>query len=98
MWACASGAIPDPVSRTSWDFSRRGGDKSGLGVGILLIALGAIAVWALETRVAGVEIPTIGWILMIVGVVGLFVALLRASAMTWRRERRDEERVVLDRR
>jgi hypothetical protein len=51
-----------------------------------------------ETSVAGVDIATIGWILLIVGVVGLFVALLTAPAMPWRRERRDEERVVLDRR
>ena len=70
----------------------------GIGVSILLIALGAIAVWAVEASVVGIEIATLGWILMIVGVVGLFVALLTASAMPWRRDARGDDRVIVDRR
>jgi hypothetical protein len=42
----------------------------GLGVSILLIAAGAILAFAVNTQVSGVDIQTIGWILLIVGIVG----------------------------
>ena len=51
----------------------------GIGVSILLIAIGAILLWAVTATVAGVSINTIGVILIIVGAVGLLVSLLATS-------------------
>ena len=66
-----------------------------IGASIFLIAVGAILRYAVTTTVAGVEIQTIGLILMIAGVVGLLISLfLLASG----RERRDDRVVVDDRR
>jgi hypothetical protein len=48
----------------------------GLGVSIFLIAVGAILTWAVNASVSGVELQTIGWILMIVGIVGLLLSLV----------------------
>ena len=45
----------------------------GIGAGIFLIAIGAILKFALEINVQGVDLPTVGVILMIVGVVGIIV-------------------------
>ena len=43
----------------------------GLGVSILLIAAGAILTVGGHRAVSGVELQTVGWILLIVGIVGL---------------------------
>ena len=40
----------------------------GLGVSIFLIAVGAILAWAVNATVSGLNIQTIGCILMIVGI------------------------------
>ena len=48
----------------------------GLGVSIFLIAVGAILTWAVNATVSGLELQTIGWILMIVGIVGLLLSLV----------------------
>lgn len=58
----------------------------GIGVGIFLIAIGAILTWGVDRTVSGVDINTIGVILMIVGGVGLLVSLLLSSSMPWRRD------------
>ena len=39
----------------------------GMGVSLLLIAVGAVLVWAVNATVSGIEIHTIGWILLAVG-------------------------------
>ena len=52
----------------------------GLGVSLLLIALGAILTWAVETEVSGLDITVVGVILMIVGVVGFIVSLVFCSS------------------
>ena len=46
-----------------------------LGVSLFLIAVGAILHWAVTATVSGVDIQTVGTILMIVGVVGLLITL-----------------------
>ena len=61
----------------------------GIGGSILLIAVGAILRWAVEFDVAGVEVGTVGAILMVVGVIGLI-----ASAIYMRRG----EDLMVDRR
>lgn len=48
----------------------------GLGVGIFLSALGAILIWAVKTSVSGVNIHTIGWILLIVGIAGIVLSMI----------------------
>jgi len=48
----------------------------GLGVSIFLIALGAILAFAVNYSVSGLDISTIGFILMIVGVIGLVASLI----------------------
>jgi hypothetical protein len=45
-------------------------------VSILLIAVGAILTWAVNATVSGLEIQTIGVILLIVGIVGLVLSLI----------------------
>ena len=48
----------------------------GVGVSILLIAAGAILTWAVNATVSGLEIQTVGVILLIVGIVGLVLSLI----------------------
>ena len=46
-----------------------------IGASIFLIAVGAILKYAVDVSVQGIEIQTIGLILMIAGVVGLVIGL-----------------------
>jgi hypothetical protein len=48
----------------------------GLGVSIFLIAIGAILTWAVNAEVSGLELTTIGVILMVVGLVGLLMSMI----------------------
>jgi beta-lactamase regulating signal transducer with metallopeptidase domain len=70
-----------------------------LGTSLFLIAVGAILRYAVSDSLSGIDIPTIGLILMIVGVVGLLISLFTMTL--WDRDRRRgvvEERRVVDRR
>lgn len=71
-----------------------------LGTSLFLIAVGAILRYAVSDSVSGVDIPTIGLILMVVGIVGLLISLFMMTL--WDRDRRRgdvvEERRVVDRR
>ena len=53
----------------------------GLGVGIFLAAIGAILIWAVNADVSGVNVHAIGWILLIVGIVGIILSMIFWS--TW---------------
>ena len=46
-----------------------------LGVSLLLIAVGAILKFAVTATLAGIDIGTVGVILMVVGIVGLMISL-----------------------
>jgi len=48
----------------------------GMGVSLLLVAAGAILVWAVNATVSGIEIHTIGWILLAVGAIGALLSLI----------------------
>ena len=48
----------------------------GVGVSLILIAAGAILTWAVNATVSGVDINTVGVILMVVGIVGLLLSLV----------------------
>ena len=47
----------------------------GIGTSILLIAVGAILRYAVTVTVSGIELQTVGLILMIVGIIGLVISL-----------------------
>ena len=53
----------------------------GIGLSLILIAVGAILTWAVETSVSGLDVNAVGVILMIVGLVGLVLSL--AFWSTW---------------
>ncbi len=66
-----------------------------LGTSIFLIALGAILRYAVTTAVSGVSLPTIGLILMIVGIAGLILSVFYMTLWSSRRYGRGpRERVV----
>jgi hypothetical protein len=48
----------------------------GMGVSLILIAAGAILVWAVDVTVSGLELHTIGWILLAVGAIGALLSLI----------------------
>lgn len=48
----------------------------GVGVSLLLIAAGAILTWAVSAETSGIDLNTVGVILMIVGAVGLVLSLV----------------------
>jgi L-cystine uptake protein TcyP (sodium:dicarboxylate symporter family) len=67
-----------------------------IGAAIFIAALGAILKYAIQDNVAGIDIGTVGTILIIAGVVGLIVGL--ALAMSKRDTVRDDrDRVRGDR-
>ena len=69
----------------------------GIGVSVFLIALGAILTFALEVDAEGINLDTVGIILMIVGVIGLLASMLFWSSFApFRRETRERE-IVRDR-
>jgi len=43
----------------------------GIGVGVFLIAVGAIVTFAVHATVAGLDLHVVGWVLMLAGVAGL---------------------------
>jgi hypothetical protein len=48
----------------------------GIGVSMILIAVGAVLVWAVNATVSGLELHTIGWILLAVGALGVLLSLI----------------------
>jgi hypothetical protein len=75
---------------------RQAGNTSvmSLGSSLTLIAIGAILRYALTTSVSGVSLPTIGLILMIVGIVGLALSIFYLLAWRPRRGRVLSERTL----
>jgi Domain of unknown function (DUF6458) len=62
-----------------------------IGTSIFLIALGAILKYAVTATVAGVEIQTVGVILMVAGAIGLVIGLFLVAS-----DRRREDRIAVD--
>ncbi|HEX6920360.1 MAG TPA: DUF6458 family protein [Actinomycetes bacterium] len=65
----------------------------GIGVSIFLIAVGAILAFALNVDVSGVSLDVVGYILMIVGLLGLIM-----TAFIWGPRRSARGDVVEERR
>jgi len=53
----------------------------GIGVSIFLIAVGAILAFAVNAEANGVDLQTVGWIVLAVGILGLVLSMLFWS--TW---------------
>jgi len=47
----------------------------GIGTSLLLIAIGAVLKFAVTASISGLELATIGVILMVVGIIGLLISL-----------------------
>lgn len=58
-------------------------DFMGIGTSLFLVATGAILRWAVADAIEGVNLATVGLILLIVGVVGLVLSFVLAQ--TWNR-------------
>jgi hypothetical protein len=48
----------------------------GVGVSLILIAVGAVLVWGVTGEVSGLDVDAIGVILIIVGLIGLVLSLI----------------------
>ena len=48
----------------------------GIGVSLILAAVGAILLWAVDAEVSGVDISTIGVSLLVVGIAGALLSLV----------------------
>jgi hypothetical protein len=67
----------------------------GIGTSIFLIAVGAILYFAVNAHVSGLDISTVGLILMICGGIGLIISLFLLSS--YRRSVPPDRTVVRDR-
>ncbi|MHB8240539.1 MAG: DUF6458 family protein [Solirubrobacteraceae bacterium] len=65
-----------------------------LGTSIFLIAIGAILRYAVTATTSGISLPTVGLILMIVGVAGLILSVIYMLSWGARRGAVVSERVV----
>jgi Flp pilus assembly protein protease CpaA len=63
----------------------------GIGVSLILIAVGLVLALAVNAHVSGLDINTIGWILTIVGAIGLVLSMIFWSSWAgpgyWSRRR-----------
>lgn len=60
----------------------------GIGVSVFLIAVGAVLAFAVNVTTSGIDLQTVGVILMGVGIVGLLTSLVIFSGhSTWGRRR-----------
>jgi uncharacterized protein DUF6458 len=48
----------------------------GFGVGLILTAVGAILAWAVTANTSGFNVHTVGYILLVVGIVGMLISLI----------------------
>ncbi|HUZ42785.1 MAG TPA: DUF6458 family protein [Acidimicrobiales bacterium] len=55
----------------------------GIGISVFLLAVGAVLAFAVHAVARGVDLQTIGYILMAVGAVGLLAALLISGVGEW---------------
>lgn len=64
----------------------------GIGLGILLLVIGAILYWAVEVDIPGVSDDTLGIILMIVGALAIILSLVQTQQHTRRTTVVDDRR------
>ena len=68
-----------------------------IGTSLFLIAVGAILYFAVDARISGLEISTVGIILMVIGVIGLLISLFLLSGRRRYRTPVDERPIARDR-
>jgi hypothetical protein len=68
----------------------------GTAISLVLIAAGAILTWAVTATASGIDINTVGVILMIVGAAGLVLSIIFWSTWGGFSTRRDTTTVVRD--
>jgi hypothetical protein len=54
----------------------------GLGVSLILIAVGAVMAWAVHVNTTGFNINTVGYILLVVGIIGGLLSMIFWSSWT----------------
>jgi hypothetical protein len=64
------------------------------GISLFFLAVGAILTFAINTTVRGVDLDTIGVILMVTGLLGMLFSLVLWDSWTPRPYRRDDDVVV----
>jgi hypothetical protein len=65
----------------------------GIGVSIFLIAVGAVLAFAVNAEVSGLDIQVVGWILLVVGAIGILLSIMFWSSWGgWGRREVVEER------
>ena len=57
----------------------------GIGISILVFAVGAMFTFLVNATIAGIDIHVVGWLLMAAGAIGLIVEM---AVLTRRRRRR----------
>src|SRR6266498_2999100 len=55
----------------------------GIGVGLILIAFGAILTWAVDAEVSGLNVTAVGVILLVLGIVVSLLDMLWWRSWTW---------------
>jgi hypothetical protein len=56
---------------------------TGLGTSLMLFAVGAVLAFAVDYQTSGIDINTIGVILMVVGLIGLLMSLTFLGGLDW---------------
>jgi hypothetical protein len=69
----------------------------GIGVSLILAAVGAILIWAVDVEVSGVDLTVVGVILVIVGCVGAFLSAVYWSSWGGFGGRSDRHTTVVER-
>ena len=64
------------------------------GISLFFLAVGAILTFAVDTSVSGVDLDTIGVILMVIGLLGMLFSLVLWDSWTPRPYRNDDDVVV----
>jgi hypothetical protein len=72
----------------------------GIGVGLILIAAGAILAWGVSATTSGVDLNAIGYILLVVGTIGILLSMIFWSSWAgpgyFSRSDRPRRRVIED--
>jgi hypothetical protein len=68
------------------------------GISLFFLAVGAILTFAVNMTVRGVDLDTIGVILMVIGLLGMLLSLVLWDSWTPRPVRRADDDVVVGRR
>ena len=53
----------------------------GISFSLILVAIGAVLAFAVQDNMAEVDLAAIGWVLMVVGIIGLLFSLLFWSSV-----------------